>query len=108
MKLSAYSLYTFSVPDGRVKMRWSVNAAKDNPRFVFHWQEHGGPPVSKPTRTSFGSRLLQQSIRGLDHPAEIDYATDGLAYSLNAPLAAVAADKHASPTGGGEATVLPM
>jgi two-component system, chemotaxis family, CheB/CheR fusion protein len=97
----------FSVPSGQVTISWSINAAKGNPRFVFRWQEHGGPPVSKPTRTSFGSRLLQESIKGLDHPAEIDYAADGLIYSLDAPLAVVAADEHASPTSGGEATVLP-
>jgi two-component sensor histidine kinase len=81
----------FSVPGGKVSLIWSVNTVDGKPRFVFRWQEHGGPAVSKPTRTSFGSRLLQDSIKGLDRPAELDYASDGLIYSLDAPLGAVAA-----------------
>ena len=68
-----------------ISLHWSISAAAGNPRFVFRWQEHGGPAVSQPKRTSFGSRLLQNSIRDLDHPAELDYASDGLIYSLDAP-----------------------
>ena len=108
MEITNASKYgAFSVPDGRVTMRWSFNASKGYPRFNFRWQEHGGPPVSQPMRTSFGSRLLQESIKGLDHPAELDYAPDGLIYTLDALIAALAADEHTSSTSGGEATARP-
>ena len=80
-----------SAPGGQVTISWSINAAADGPHFVFRWQERGGPSVTVPTRTSFGSRLLQQAISGLIRPAEFDYAPDGLIYSFEAPLSVVAA-----------------
>ncbi len=80
-----------SVPDGQVTISWRVDAATDTPNFVFRWQEHGGPVVSAPTRTSFGSKLLRQAITGLSRPVEIDYAPDGMVYTLQAPLTVVAA-----------------
>lgn len=79
----------FSEPGGRVEVSWLIIADADHPRFVFRWQEHEGPPVSRPASTGFGSTLLQRSIGGLDQPATIDYASGGLIYTLNAPLAAV-------------------
>ena len=62
-------------------------------------------PVSKPTRLSFGSQLLQDSIKGLEHPAIIDCRRDGSIYSLDAPLAAAAAEMRGSPSRGGAATI---
>ena len=81
----------YSTPNGMVAIRWSVERAGDEPRLSFRWQERGGPRVVPPKHTSFGTKLLQHAIGGIDPPARIDYAPEGLTYTLEAPLAAVAA-----------------
>ncbi len=43
------------------------------------WKETGGPAVRQPSRTGFGSRLLQQGIaRDLDGETHLDFAVEGL------------------------------
>lgn len=65
-----------SAADGLVSLTWSAPDAEG--RVVLDWVEQGGPPVSPPTRTGFGSRLISTSIRGdLHGSAEIDYAPEG-------------------------------
>jgi two-component sensor histidine kinase len=54
---------------------------------VFRWREHGGPPVTAPKQTSFGTQMLKRAIS--DAETRLDYAADGLSFSLVAPLAAV-------------------
>ena len=94
-----------SRPGGKVAISWSINKATDVPHFVFRWQERGGPRVAQPTRTGFGSKLLQQAINGLTRPAELDYAPDGLIYTFEAPLAVVTTAMPASVVGLGNAPV---
>ncbi|MBM0206189.1 PAS domain-containing protein [Micromonospora sp. STR1s_5] len=53
---------SLSVPEGRVDLRWHVVHGKEEPFFCLTWSEHGGPPVSKPTRRGFGSRLIERSF----------------------------------------------
>jgi two-component sensor histidine kinase len=45
-----------SVPTGKVRVEWS--RALDN-RVVLRWTERDGPPASPPTRTGFGTRVMQ-------------------------------------------------
>ena len=48
-------------------------------RITLDWIERGGPPVAPPTRSGFGSRLIDTSIRGtLQGSASMDYAGGGL------------------------------
>ena len=56
-----------------------------------HWQEDDGPPVSQPTRRSFGSRLLASSAKQLGAELEIDYAAAGLRCRLRFPVPRVGA-----------------
>jgi PAS domain S-box-containing protein len=49
-----------SVPDGRV----TLTISQDGEDVLIRWQEAGGPAVSgPPTRTGFGSRLAELSVR---------------------------------------------
>jgi len=41
---------------------------------VLEWKEHDGPPVSRPTSSGFGLRLLQRSAMG----AQLEFEADGL------------------------------
>ena len=62
---------------GRVDVTWGE--VDDDGLVVLDWIEHGGPTVSAPTQSGFGSRLIDTSVRGtLRGTATIDYAQDGL------------------------------
>jgi two-component sensor histidine kinase len=79
-----------STPGGKVAIRWSVEELGENPRFSFSWQETGGPQVTAPERTGFGTRLLKSALGG-DAPPRLEYAPQGLHYTLESPLSAVVA-----------------
>lgn len=63
-------------PDGAagwIEVRWTD--ADDDGRVTLDWIEHGGPVVEPPTRSGFGSRLIDTSIRTtLAGSAAMDYA----------------------------------
>ena len=63
-------------PDGAagwIEVRWTD--ADDDGRVTLDWIEHGGPVVEPPTRSGFGSRLIETSIRTtLAGSAAMDYA----------------------------------
>lgn len=65
-----------STADGLVSVVWSHPDADG--RVTLDWIESGGPPVSPPSRSGFGSRLISTSIKGdLHGSAEIAYAPEG-------------------------------
>jgi two-component sensor histidine kinase len=79
-----------SAPAGRVAITWAVE--EDAARFRFRWEEAGGPPVSPPRRTGFGSRLIEHSlVRGFGGRVDLAYPTSGLVLVFEAPLAMLAA-----------------
>jgi two-component sensor histidine kinase len=80
-----------TVASGRVSITWEIEDQQGEPKFVFVWQELGGPPASKPTSVGFGSRLisrvLQDDFRGT---VEVSYGSTGLVCRLTAPLESLA------------------
>jgi two-component sensor histidine kinase len=76
-----------SGPGGVVHLAWSVAAEGGKSRLHLTWREENGPPVTPPTRTGFGSRLIQFSAeQGLGGTAELKYAAAGLTVHVTAPL----------------------
>lgn len=65
-----------SVPTGVVKLRWTVSQGKVS----MLWHERGGPPVSQPSRTGFGSRLFKRILP--NGSVELNYCPDGLEAAL--------------------------
>jgi hypothetical protein len=51
-----------SVPAGRVALSWRLDPVTDT--LAFAWREVGGPPVTPPKATGFGTRLIERSIAG--------------------------------------------
>ncbi|RPI30165.1 MAG: sensor histidine kinase [Hyphomicrobiaceae bacterium] len=43
---------------GRVHISWSITQPNAHGRFLFRWQERGGPQVNPPPRKGFGSTVL--------------------------------------------------
>ena len=72
---------------GIVHLTWSV--APEAGRSVLHlnWHEENGPPVIPPTRSGFGSRLIEYSAdQGLGGTAELKYEPTGLRVHVTAPM----------------------
>jgi two-component sensor histidine kinase len=84
---NAWKYGAFSRPGGLVNVSW--NLAQRDGKAVLHldWQEENGPPVTPPTRTGFGSRLIDMSAwQGLAGTVERSYEPTGLKIHITAPL----------------------
>jgi PAS domain S-box-containing protein len=69
--------------EGRITLAWSVDAA------LLHmsWRESGGPEVVPPTRTGFGTRLIERSLSNdLGGEARILYLPAGVVAQMITPL----------------------
>ena len=74
-----------SVDRGRVAIRWTIRDSE--PSFRFSWQESGGPPVSKPPRRGFGSRLIERALASeLQGKASLEFRAEGVLFTLDAAL----------------------
>jgi PAS domain S-box-containing protein len=72
-----------SVSDGRVQVEWW--RAVDG-RVVLRWTETGGPPVEPPARRGFGTRVMENMIRGhLKGEIRYDWRAEGLACEIALP-----------------------
>jgi two-component sensor histidine kinase len=80
-----------SAQGGRVAINWDVAGA----RLVWRWVESGGSPVEAPTRTGFGSRMIERALAAqLSGTAVIAYQRAGVRCTIDAPLSALR-DGHA-------------
>jgi two-component sensor histidine kinase len=71
-----------SAPGGKVALNWEASGTPDDPRAILTWQESGGPPVHKPSRQGFGTRLIQGTLPKV----ELDYAAAGLRCTVKLKL----------------------
>lgn len=77
-----------SVPDGKVDISWSTSSGA----FEFVWREQDGPPVTKPERQGFGSRVIKDFMANdFGGQVELSYDPAGFVCRLTAPLGAMAA-----------------
>lgn len=77
---------SLSVPDGKVRLRWSVSAGAD-PTFKLEWTENGGPELCPPSRVGYGTRYLKAAFVGLlGREPTIEYRPRGLRFTASGPL----------------------
>ena len=77
--------------EGRLDVRWRLVSNGKGPVLRLEWRETGGPPVEKPSRRGFGSRLIEGSVaHDLGGTALLDYAPGGLCCDIEVPLGAAA------------------
>lgn len=62
---------------GSVRVTWHI----DGDVFHFCWEERDGPPVMKPERSGFGSRLIRMLGMSLRGSADIDYRPTGVVFT---------------------------
>lgn len=76
-----------SVPEGHVEITWK----RDAEALELNWREEGGPVVSQPARSGFGTVLTQKSVEGqFGGTMRYDWDPKGLKVMLRLPLNAVA------------------
>ncbi len=72
----------FSNNTGRVRVEWRVEAGE----LRWTWTEVDGPPVSPPTRTGFGSRLITRNLAGeFRGTVDLRHPPSGVVLTLVAP-----------------------
>ncbi len=73
-----------STPDGRLDLTWEVMKGAS---VRLQWKETGGPKVSRPSRTGFGTRLIERSAQHELHGrAVLEFSPTGLTCVLTFPL----------------------
>lgn len=77
---------SLSVPDGRIRVEWSVENNGTEERLRLRWLESGGPPVSEPNTKSFGSKLISMGLIG-SGGVVLNYTASGLHADMSASLA---------------------
>ena len=71
---------------GRVEVSW----ATEEDRFSVTWRESGGPPVTAPVRTGFGTKILDRlTASSMSGNVSMSYAPDGIEWQLRCPLSVV-------------------
>ncbi|WAP69344.1 sensor histidine kinase [Jiella pelagia] len=81
-----------SGPEGQVAITWTCDE-----KLTLSWRESGGPPVTPPRHSGFGTLVTQKmTARGLGGSVAMDYATTGVVWILTAPLDAVVPHQEAA------------
>jgi two-component sensor histidine kinase len=80
-----------SSPQGRVRIFWTTQAepGADEPVLRLVWEETGGPPVSEPSETGFGTTIIKRhAAASFAGQVEVEFRPQGLHWCLTAPLSA--------------------
>ena len=80
-----------SAGEGRIAVDWALGGDEgDSARFSLSWREQGGPPVTAPKQSGFGSTVIGPMAKmSLDADIELSYAPEGLLWRLECPAANV-------------------
>ncbi len=81
---------------GSIEIEWRLcRAADGGERFELFWAEHGGPEVSPPARSGFGTTVIETIPRmELDAEVTLDYMPGGLRWHLDCPSTSVLEIRH--------------
>jgi two-component sensor histidine kinase len=73
-----------SIPTGKVSINWDF---EENRRFTLTWTESGGPELSPPSRSGFGTRMIERALfTAFDGHAALTYAPKGLQFRMVATI----------------------
>jgi PAS domain S-box-containing protein len=77
-----------SSPSGHIDVDWLVEEAQAEPWLTLRWLERNGPPVARPDRQGFGTRLLERGIQAeLRGTTLLEYPPTGVRCEIRVPLA---------------------
>ena len=86
-----------SAPEGRVELSWNLSHDDTGARQInLLWREAGGPSVTVPTRTGFGTRLIARTFgQESGGEARIDFLPQGVQCVMQLPLSVSGEIPHA-------------
>lgn len=71
---------------GRIAIEWS----QADGQFRFIWSENGGPTVVAPSRTGFGTKMIERALASyFNGSANVAYAPAGIVCTVEAPVASL-------------------
>ncbi len=76
---------------GGVRLSWGLERSEaGEERFSITWRERGGPPISPPAQTGFGSIVISRMAKmSLGADVDLAFLRDGLSWRLECPSAKV-------------------
>jgi two-component system CheB/CheR fusion protein len=82
---------------GRVDVAWAVRPDQNGKTFELSWKESGGPRITAPSRSGFGTSVIRHVIETqLRGKVRLDYASEGLSWQLRCPDSMVLAPAFAT------------
>lgn len=79
LSTNAVKYGALSGDEGRVRIEWGEREGE----FALTWDETGGPPVSAPTRSGFGSKLIERALSSaVKGTGVVDYRPEGIHFEL--------------------------
>lgn len=82
----------FANDTGRLRLSWETRAGG----LALRWEENGGPAVTAPQRTGFGTTLIEQSAQAENGSAAARWRPEGVVWEVVLPLDGAAAQPAAS------------
>ena len=64
--------------EGIVEISWETRSEGDDIVLTFEWNEKGGPTVTNPGKSGFGTRLIKRGLGSPDSNTILDYRASGL------------------------------
>jgi hypothetical protein len=84
-----------TTPDGGVHLTWNETVEGGRKAVCPNWREENGPPINSPTRTGFGTRLIDFSARqSLGGAAELKIRGSGFTGACNRTAGLAAGGLH--------------
>ena len=76
----------WSVPSGKVELKWQLSGRDPDRQLVITWEEQDGPAVEAPNAPGFGSSVMRVAVeRGLRGTLVADYGVAGVRYTISVP-----------------------
>jgi len=72
--------------EGYIEIAWTLAPRPQGPEFRLRWRERNGPPVLPPSRTGFGTLLIQRNLAAeFKGEVELEYHPNGVECTIYAP-----------------------
>jgi two-component sensor histidine kinase/PAS domain-containing protein len=85
---------SLSVPEGKVHVMWAVTTGAGQSALLVEWVESSGPPVKKPERQGFGTKLIQRGLaQQLGGEIKLDFVPTGIRCVITFPISTMAFDQ---------------
>jgi two-component system, chemotaxis family, sensor kinase Cph1 len=83
-----------SLPGGHLDVQWQLTPGPQR-ELKLTWRESGGPPVSKPARSGFGTKLITTSLAyEIDGAVDMKFPVEGVICNITIPAEALVLPDH--------------